>query len=81
LPPSAVATPWPRARGRAAAAHGSRNCRQADDDYLAVVETLLAAGADGETAINRWGEDPEGMASPRIAARLRRWAEAQPSNR
>jgi ankyrin repeat protein len=62
------------------AAHGSRNCRQADDDYLAVVEALLAAGADSETSINRWGEGPEGMASPRIAARLREWAQAQPSN-
>jgi ankyrin repeat protein len=58
------------------AAHGSSNCRQADDDYLAVVEALLAAGADGETAINRWGEGPEAMASPRVAQRLRRWAEA-----
>jgi hypothetical protein len=46
-----------------------------DDDYLAVVEALLAAGADGETSINRWGEGPEGMASPRVAARLREWAE------
>jgi len=57
------------------AAHGSTYCRQADDDYLTVVEALLAAGADGETSINRWGEGPEGMASPRVAARLRAWAE------
>jgi ankyrin repeat protein len=57
------------------AAHGSSNCRQADDDYLAVVEALLAAGADGETSVNRWGEGPEGMASPQVAARLRRWTE------
>jgi len=57
------------------AAHGSSNCRPADDDYLAVVEALLAAGADGETSINRWGEGPESMASPRVAARLRQWAE------
>jgi Ankyrin repeats (many copies) len=57
------------------AAHGSTYCRQADDDYLAVVEALIAARADGETSINRWGEGPEGMASRRVAARLRRWAE------
>jgi ankyrin repeat protein len=56
------------------AVHGS-GCHAAEDDYLAVVESLIAAGADRETSINRWGEVPEGMASGRVAARLRRWAE------
>jgi ankyrin repeat protein len=54
------------------AAHGSANCRRADDDYCAVVELLIDAGADRETAINRWGEPPESMASRRVAALLRR---------
>ena len=63
------------------AAHGSTHCRQADDEYLAVVEALIVAGADGETSINRWGEGPEGMASRRVAVRLRRWAEDHSSNR
>ena len=59
------------------AAHGSVHCRQADDDYLAVIEALIAAGADRETSINRWGEPPENIGSRRVAARLRRWAEEQ----
>ncbi len=50
------------------AGHGSANCRQADDDYAAVVELLLAAGAEREASINRWGQPPESMASPRVAA-------------
>jgi ankyrin repeat protein len=57
------------------AAHGSSNCRQAEDDYLAVIEALIEAGADNETSIDRWGEGPEAMASPRVAARLRQRAE------
>ncbi|HEX7184223.1 MAG TPA: ankyrin repeat domain-containing protein [Thermoanaerobaculia bacterium] len=54
------------------AGHGSSHCRNADDDYLAVVEALLAAGADRETSINRWGEPPESMATRRVSALLRK---------
>lgn len=53
------------------AAHGSTNCRSADDDYCAVVERLLAAGSDYAAAINKWGEPPAPMASPRVAALLK----------
>lgn len=54
------------------AAHGSANCRRADDDYCAVVEALLDAGADRETSINRWGEPPESLGTRRVALLLRR---------
>lgn len=54
------------------AAHGSRHCRTADDDYCAVVDLLLDAGPDRAASLNRWGEPPEGMASRRVAALLRR---------
>jgi ankyrin repeat protein len=54
------------------AAHGSCHCRSADDDYLAVVDLLLAAGASREAVLDGQGEAPEGMASRRVAARLRR---------
>lgn len=54
------------------AAHGSANCRRADDDYCAVVEALLDAGADRETSINRWGEPPENLATRRVARLLQR---------
>jgi ankyrin repeat protein len=57
------------------AGHGSVHCRKADDDYLAVIELLIAAGADREMAINRWRELPESMGSRRVNARLRAWAE------
>ena len=53
------------------AAHGSTNCREADDDYCEVVEALLRAGASREAASNQWGEPPEALASPRVAALLR----------
>jgi ankyrin repeat protein len=49
------------------AAHGSANCRSADDDYCQVVEALLAAGAT-----RKWGEPPEALASRRVASLLRR---------
>jgi hypothetical protein len=54
------------------AAHGSCECRQADDDYCAVVDLLRAAGATREASINRFGETPEGMARARVAERLTR---------
>jgi ankyrin repeat protein len=49
------------------AAHGSTNCRHADDDYVEVAGLLLDAGADRETSINRWQGPPESMASRRVA--------------
>jgi ankyrin repeat protein len=52
------------------AAHGSGNCRSADDDYIEVVGQLIAAGADREHATNRWGEPPESMASAVVRAVL-----------
>jgi ankyrin repeat protein len=54
------------------AAHGSANCRRADDDYTAIIEALLDAGADRESSINRWGGPPEALSSRRIARLLRR---------
>lgn len=52
------------------AAHGSANCRSADDDYCGVVELLIAAGGTVEASINKWNEGPQSMASPRVAALL-----------
>jgi len=52
------------------ACHGSANCRDADADYLRCVDLLVEAGADRETAINRWGAPPESMGHPTITARL-----------
>jgi ankyrin repeat protein len=54
------------------AAHGSSHCRSADEDYCGVVELLLEAGADRESAVNRRGETPESAASRKVAALLRR---------
>lgn len=53
------------------AAHGSANCRNADDDYREVVDLLIEAGASAPAAINRWGEPPENLASTLVAARLK----------
>lgn len=53
------------------AAHGSANCRKADDDYRAVVEALLDAGSEREFSINRWNEPPEHMANRPVAALLK----------
>lgn len=50
------------------AAHGSAHCRSADDDYKEVVKLLIEAGADRDTAVNRWGQRPEELATPRVAA-------------
>jgi ankyrin repeat protein len=54
------------------AAHGSCECRPADDDYCVIVDLLHAAGATREASINRFGEAPEGMASARVSERLLR---------
>jgi ankyrin repeat protein len=52
------------------AGHGSANAREADDDYLAIVDLLADAGARPEAAFNRWGEAPSQLARPRVAKRL-----------
>src|SRR5262249_26153912 len=54
------------------AAHGSVNCRSADDDYVAVVNLLLDAGSTRESSINRWDEPPESMSSRAVALALRK---------
>jgi hypothetical protein len=56
------------------AAHGSANCRDADDDYCSIVEMLRAAGADLNSATNRWNLSPIRYASPRVAELLARWS-------
>jgi ankyrin repeat protein len=53
------------------AAHGSANCREADDDYVAVVDLLLAAHAERAPSFNRWNEAPENLASEVVADHLR----------
>ncbi len=53
------------------AAHGSRNCRDADCDYCAIIDTLFDAGADYAASINRWGIQPEEIASGPVAALIR----------
>jgi ankyrin repeat protein len=55
------------------AAHGSRNCRSADEDYCSVVATLIDAGADYPSAVNHWGVGPEQVCTPavqKVIARL-----------
>ena len=53
------------------AAHGSVNSRSADDDYIAVIDMLLAAGAQREPSFNQWNEPPEALASEAVAEHLR----------
>ena len=48
------------------AAHGSKNCRQADEDYCEVVTALIEAGAEYRFAVNRWGVGPERVCSPPV---------------
>jgi len=52
------------------ASHGSGQHRGHDDTYIAIVDALLEAGAERVPSINRWGEPPEGMASPAVAKHL-----------
>jgi len=54
------------------AAHGSKNCRDADEDYCAVVAALLDAGAHREAAVNRWRIPPELVCSEAVAQVLAR---------
>ena len=53
------------------AAHGSTNARSADDHYIAIIDLLLAAGAEREVSFNKWHEAPESMASEAVADHLR----------
>ncbi|MBI5169260.1 MAG: ankyrin repeat domain-containing protein [Candidatus Eisenbacteria bacterium] len=53
------------------AAHGSANCRDADDDYVAVVDLLLDAGAARAPSFNHWNEPPEALCSDAVEERLR----------
>jgi ankyrin repeat protein len=53
------------------AAHGSANCREADEDYIAVIDLLLDAGATREPSFNRWNEPPENLSSDAVADHLR----------
>jgi hypothetical protein len=52
------------------AAHGSKNCKPADDDYIAVVAALIDAGADYQSAVNHWGVGPEQVCSPGLAGQI-----------
>jgi ankyrin repeat protein len=53
------------------AAHGSKNCRTADDDYIAVIDLLLGAGVDRALTYNNWREPPEALSSDAVAKHLR----------
>lgn len=53
------------------AAHGSANCRDADDDYVAAIDLLLDAGAKREPSFNHWSEPPEALCSDAVEAHLR----------
>ena len=53
------------------AAHGSTNCRSADDDYATIVDLLLDAGSAREPSINRWNAPPEAFATDPVLDRLR----------
>jgi ankyrin repeat protein len=53
------------------AAHGSKYCRAADDDYIAVIDLLLEAGVDRALTYNNWGDPPEALSSEAVAEHLR----------
>jgi ankyrin repeat protein len=52
------------------AAHGSANCRDADDDYIAVIDLLLEARSERAPSFNNWNEAPENLASDAVADHL-----------
>jgi hypothetical protein len=52
-------------------AHGSSNYHGDGTDHPEVARLLLDAGAERAASINRWGEPPEGMASPVVESLLR----------
>ena len=53
------------------AGHGSANCRDADTDYIAVIDLLLDAGAGRAASFNNSKEPPEALASEGVADHLR----------
>jgi len=53
------------------AAHGSQNCRSADDDYIAVIDLLLAVGVNRKMTYNHGNEPPEVLCSDAVALHLR----------
>jgi ankyrin repeat protein len=53
------------------AAHGSANCREADDDYIAVIDLFLEANAERAPSFNKWNEPPEALSSDAVADHLR----------
>ena len=53
------------------AAHGSENCRSADDDYIAVIDLLLAVGVDRKMTYNHGNAPPEALCSDAVAVHLR----------
>jgi ankyrin repeat protein len=52
------------------AAHGSRWCRSADEEYSTVIDALIEAGSQYAESINNSGEPPERLASPAVGAHL-----------
>jgi hypothetical protein len=52
------------------AAHSSAHCRDADEDYMAVIDLLLDAGSARAPSYNKWNEPPESLASEAVADHL-----------
>jgi ankyrin repeat protein len=52
------------------AAHGSKHRIIAEDDYCAIVNALIDAGADYESAVSRAGVRPEDIANEKVAVLL-----------
>jgi ankyrin repeat protein len=52
------------------AAHGSAHCREADPDYIAVIDLLLDAKSERAPSYNKWNEPPENLASDAVADHL-----------
>lgn len=55
------------------AAHGSKHRTTAEEDYCAIVNALVDAGADYEAAVSRSGVRPEDIANERVAVLLGRY--------
>ncbi|MEP6763947.1 MAG: ankyrin repeat domain-containing protein [Gemmatimonadaceae bacterium] len=54
------------------AAHGSMNSRTGhDDEYIAVIDQLLNAGATRESSYNSWNEAPEQLGTRAVASFLK----------